>query len=194
MPELCSFFGLYNMHCNSLLHSSAVYAHPGISEAGDVGRPADVPGNVGWAPLPGSAVVLDRATGQLTPCTPSLCLHSHRERVWTYTPATVLAANTSGTQMLGSTLPAYPHLASSSLEEAGVVRGSEVKRVNRAPFTAQVCCVLTCASACLGVIALWLSDENQAHSMCAFASVPHCHSMHKQKCTNLRQPLTPGDK
>lgn len=134
-----------NFATSTLLLSSylAVYAYPGIAEAGDVGRPQDVPGNVGWAPLPGSPVMLDRTTGILTPCTPSLCPHSHRERVRTYNSTALLAQNnsnnrSSSTENGTDSLPAYPILPANAMDKAGVVRSSKIEHVNRAPFSAQV--------------------------------------------------------
>lgn len=138
--------------CCSFPYCIAVYAYPGVSESSDLGRPQDVPGNIGWAPLPGSSKVVDRTSGKLTPCTPTLCPHSHRELVHSYD---VPAANTSSSSNLelNSTMDststvngnstdggvaAFPPLNASMLAQAGVTRTETVERVNRAPFSAQV--------------------------------------------------------
>jgi hypothetical protein len=128
-----------------------------------LGRPGDVPGNVGFAPLPGAARVLDRATGSLVPCDATLCPHAKPELVTTYNPPPAPASSpsppapdqaaqpdatasnnaaagpfTASLDAIAVLLPSTSYPPLRSLEIYNVTSKRSAVLVNRAPFSAQV--------------------------------------------------------
>eukprot|EP00197_Chlamydomonas_leiostraca_P013692 CAMPEP_0202862502 /NCGR_PEP_ID=MMETSP1391-20130828/3523_1 /ASSEMBLY_ACC=CAM_ASM_000867 /TAXON_ID=1034604 /ORGANISM="Chlamydomonas leiostraca, Strain SAG 11-49" /LENGTH=845 /DNA_ID=CAMNT_0049542051 /DNA_START=45 /DNA_END=2578 /DNA_ORIENTATION=+ len=105
-----------------------------------LGRPGDVRGNVGFAPLPGSTHVVDRATGALTACDAALCPHARGELVTTYTSSPAATTNSSSSSAPAGSepmvVPSYAKLGPA--EQYGVARRSSAASVNRAPFSAQL--------------------------------------------------------